>query len=511
MSSHIRRLQWNSRERLITDDFNNSSALHHRALIEAALALGVGDGSHSGVIRGLDISVAGGSFNVVVNPGLALILDSAATTYDSDYQWIELREAEVVDLTAYVSGAGPRWVLIAIEAAAAAEVTESRDIFNPALGTFTTSSVTKVTGSSPTLTVVAGTAAAAPIMPAPTATQLPLGYVYIDQSAANLTAGDSVGCRPLLRLGRPDFHADGGGFNAAGDSLVVEPLDFYAELGDGGPPIGWTQMPNIDLDDTGDTNYFVDADGVPITGTGDAITLFAVRPPYAAGGPASMAPREMVPGSNAVARIPSLADDALQNCLLIATTTAQPGSSVIRGNSIDGQELNDGTWGGEIPAQGSVYVGSVSKLDGFDELIGQIYCGAGMVHFTTDVGAAGSITETRNSAGTGTGDWRRVNLLSSTGDTLIPNAASGALVQVSTGWSANQDNYYSLSHGAAGGGGEAIRREVAAAAGVNVNFVDTVMLNADGSTGDFRWEYGAGTVQAVFSVHGYRDGILSKR
>lgn len=509
--SHIRRLVWNSRERLITDDFNNATILQNRALIEAALALGVGDGSHSGVLRGLEVSVAGGSMNVVVGAGLAMILSTPATSYDSAYQWIEQLEAETVDLTAHVSGANPRWVLIAIEAASATEVSESRDIFNPALGTFASATVAKVVGSAPTLTVVAGTAAAAPVMPAPTSTQLPLGYVYIEQSAVSLTAGDHVGCRPLLRLGRADFHADGGGFVVPGDSFEIEPLDFYAELGDGGPPIGWTFVPTIDLDDTGDTNYFVDSDGIPITGTGDAITLFACRPPYAAGGPASMAPREMVPGTNAVARIPSLCDDALQNCLLIATTTAQPGSSVLRGNSIDGQELNDGTWGGEIPTLGSVYVGSVSKMDGFDELIGQIYAGGGEVRFTVDCAAVGTPREIRSTTGSGTGDWRRTNLLSGTGDILLPNAATAALVNVATNWAVNDDNYYTLSSGAAGGGDPALRREVAAGANVMLNFNDEAWLYADGSTGAFRWTYGDGATQALFAVHGYRDGILAKR
>lgn len=323
MSSHIRRLQANTRERILSTDWNNATALHHRALIEAGAALLQGDANLWGVVKGLTVSASGVDTRVTVATGLALRSGSAATTYDSATQWIELRSATTVDLSGLVDPANPRWAVIEIVEASATETSEARDIFDPVTGTFSSASVVKVTGSSPTISSRAGTAAANPVFPGGAAGVIPLAYVYLGAAAPTINATDIVMCRPMLRsenaetfagvAGRPVW---GGGVSvaAAGTDVVLRPA--------GGrflnSRVTWSIAPA-----DGTTTFSLTAqsyDGAAAPVADDVVYFYACPAPYPSGYDSSLAPREFRPGTNALTRFQGMVCADLYNAVIVAST-----------------------------------------------------------------------------------------------------------------------------------------------------------------------------------------------
>lgn len=322
MSSNIRRLQANTRERILSTDWNNATALHHRALIEAGAALLQGDASIYGVVRGLTVSTTGGILLVRVAAGLALRSGTAPTTYDSNTQWIELRSATDVDLTALVDGANPRWVVIEIAEASAVEISEARDIFDPVTGTFSTSSVTKVTGSSPTLTARAGTAAATPVFPSGTAGVIPLAYVYLGAGTVAIDTTDIVMCRPMLRSENAETFAGAGGRPVwgGGVSVAVAGTDIVLRSAGGrflNHRMNWSIAPG-----DGTAAFAVTApgyDGAAAPVADDVVYFYACPAPYPSGYDASLAPREHRPGTTALTRYQGLAAADVHNAVIVAS------------------------------------------------------------------------------------------------------------------------------------------------------------------------------------------------
>lgn len=323
MSSHIRRLQANTRERILSTDWNNATALHHRALIEAGAALLQGDANLWGVVKGLTVSASGADTRVTVATGLALRSGSAATTYDSATQWIELRSATTVDLSGLIDPANPRWAVIEIVEASATETSEARDIFDPVTGTFSSSSVVKVTGSSPTVSSRAGTAAANPVFPAGAAGVIPLAYVYLGAAAVTINATDIVMCRPMLRsenaetfagvAGRPVW---GGGVSvaAAGTDVVLRPA--------GGRFLN-SRVPWAIAPADGTTTFSLTAqsyDGAAAPVADDVVYFYACPAPYPSGYDSSLAPREFRPGTNALTRFQGMVCADLYNAVIVAST-----------------------------------------------------------------------------------------------------------------------------------------------------------------------------------------------
>lgn len=390
MSSDIRRIVWNTRERLTTDDLNNSAALQHRALIELAHAAAAGDTQRYGVIRGLQVSIAGGSMLATVSPGLAMIAGSAPTTYDSDIEFIELTDAASVDLTALVDGANPRWVVIEISASDAVESSENRDIFSPSTGTFSSSSIDKVRGSSPVLRAVGGTPAAAPgpHLPAGSAGWIPLGYVYLGAAAASLTAGDDIGCRPMLRSpGNVDRWAgdsltqiNGGGVTVSADGTTITLLGCSGHFLSSHIPFS---IVSANLSVAIGAAY----DGGAVPGATGPVYFYAIPAPYPAGYDGTLAPREFVPGSNMDTRFTALAMERMSGCVVIASTTG-PNVNTIQGAPTSGNfSITAAPWGGaaSVARSTAVYLGAASYNTGGANFRAQS-SRAGLVYPTTSIG-----------------------------------------------------------------------------------------------------------------------------
>lgn len=366
MSSDIRRIVWNTRERALSTDLNDASALQHRALIEGLAAGEYGDTQQLGVMRGLTVSVPGGSLSVSVAAGLAMRLGSAPTTYDSAIEWVELRSAQSVDLSSYVDGANPRWVCIEIANTDAVETSSSRDVWNPATGTFSSSSLDKVRGSAPAITVTAGTAAATPQLPAGVAGRIPLAYVYIPAGAATLTAGDVVHCRPIMKAGghRDTFRSsvrsvEGGGVSVAslGTTVALRQCTGVFDLHH--VPFG------VGVGSGSTTSLAVPAggyDGGSVPATDAPVYFYAIPAPYPAGYDASLAPREFRPEASAATRFPALVTADLSGCLVVASTTA-PNTGTLQGAPTAGNfSITAAPWGGSavVARSRGVYLGAAS-------------------------------------------------------------------------------------------------------------------------------------------------------
>lgn len=365
MASHIRRVVWNTRERVLSTDFNNAAALQHRALVESLSAVLVADDTlRSGVVRGLQASVQNGTLNVIVSPGLALLQETAATSFDSDMSWVELRQNATVDLTALVDPADPRWVVIEIASNEATETSELRDIYNPASGTFSSQTVPKVTGSSPTLTARGGTPAAEPAFPSGTTGAIPLCYVYVPAAAATLTVGDIVMCRPRLQApGDADLQTgnmlrvQGGGIEAAGatDNVVLQEARGRFREHSFDWEINSATHTQLAVTEEGSGGAFFP----PVSATN--VYFYACPPPYPSGYDAHLAAREFILGSNAASRFAGAVSDGQANCLVVALT-GTPNNGSLQGEPSGGSfTINEPAFGGaaSIADTDAVYLGHV--------------------------------------------------------------------------------------------------------------------------------------------------------
>lgn len=435
MSSNIRRLQANTRERILSTDWNNATALHHRALIEAGAALLQGDASIYGVVRGLTVSTTGGILLVRVAAGLALRSGTAPTTYDSNTQWIELRSATDVDLTALVDGANPRWVVIEIAEASAVEISEARDIFDPVTGTFSSASVTKVTGSSPTLTARAGTAAANPIFPSGIAGVIPLAYVYLGAGTAAIGVTDIVMCRPMLR-------GDVGGDQSAsqrdvwGGGVSVATAGLATVLRNaGGRFAGHRAQWGIQAAD-GTTAFTLAApscDGAALPVGDDVLYFYACPAPYPSGYDTNLAPREHRPGATALTRYQGMVSADLYNAVLVVSTV-EPQADSPQGSPTAGNftmTCAPFAAAATIDRTTVVYLGAGFYDTGTPGFLAQACFGAGLVTWTQSATTnLPSEADLRNSAASGTlaGDAWVANPLTGTGTQIVPSSASEALL-----------------------------------------------------------------------------------
>lgn len=402
MSSDIRRLIWNTRERALSTDLNDGASLMHRALIEAAVALSSGDVRQGGVLKGLQVTILGGGLNIVVNEGLAVRTSTAPTAFDSETEWIEVRNGVVVDLAASVDPVSPRWVAIEIAENDSLEISSARDIFDPITGTFVTQDVEKVRGSEPTIVVNAGAPAADPLFPNGVSGRIPLAYIYIEAAAATLNSDDIVHCRPLLGAVGVSQNSNGedkGEFQGGGVSVVHEagkngvapnnapaatfqPMEMHGRLP--GHNFGFrlpTSPSKVSDPDNPDENYTIGAsfyslDGVFPLFDEEQVYVWITAPPYPLGYDGTLAKREFIPkgtvvggGSGAISRFPSgTVMDGTENCILITSQygiikpDARDGG---RGRGIGGSTgYSLGPFGTvSIDAENHYWVGSVFTVD----------------------------------------------------------------------------------------------------------------------------------------------------
>ena len=319
MASHIRRIIWNTRERVTSTDLQDIQTLQHRALHEAVVLLASGGNTRRhGVVSGLRVTPLGAGMDVSVSAGLALVAASAPTSDDSATQWVELAAAETVTLAA-ADPVNPRWDVIEISATDAVELSSLRDIFNPALGTFTPATVEKRRRSTPTLHATTGTAAAVPTFPTGTAGRIPLAYVYVPAAAAALDLNSEILCRPMLsRLDslRDDtaVQVRGGGISSDGTVATIELHGAQGTFDDGTP---W----EID-DGTVLTPNTVGATATYPNAAADTLYhAYAVKARYPAGYDASIAAREFLPGSAARTALGGGVADGVRGCFVIVQET----------------------------------------------------------------------------------------------------------------------------------------------------------------------------------------------
>lgn len=507
MSSDIRRIVLNTRERFTSTDFNDATALHHRALLES---LGAEYNEKAGVLRGFEVAVVPASMEVSVTAGLALRAGTAPTTFDSNMEWIELRETDTIDLTAHVDPTNPRWVAIEVVEADAAELTTPRDRWNPTTGAFESVSMDKIRGSAPSLVVTAGTPAVAPALPDGVSGRIPLAYVYIPAAAAALTAGDTIDCRPLLHR-TAGTSVDGGGVSVATTStrnISVHPLEVKGEDYPGGS-MRVEAIANFDIDVASNPFYRI-GQIYPVGVT--RVYLYAAAAPYPPGYAASLAPRLFRPGSNIgtgnrIPSVPTVVADAVRDCIVVASTTTPTNIDNPVGDNVSGEELNDAFWA-EGPLGPSVYLGSVVVQNSGDLLGIQQYKGAGLVTFgVADSADLPNSQDTRTSAASGTltYDARRNGPLTSAGSNVFPDHITEARCNMTILYDATTE-WDATIRGASDAG---VRLRGGPNAFSGVDHEHHVWISPTGI-----WSHeetgGDSSILEVL-LDGYRDGILSRR
>lgn len=503
MSSHVRRVVWNTRERVLSTDFQNAAALHHRALIEALSASLIADGTlPSGVVRGMVTTVQSGTLNVIVSPGLALLSETAATTYDSDLSWIELLQNATVDLTSLVDPGDPRWVVIEAASNEATEVSELRDIFAPAAGTFSSQTVPKVSGSSPTITARGGTPATEPAFPAGAAGTVPLAYVYVPASATQLTDGDIVLCRPLLRApGSTDLapgnllKVKGGGLDAAGGTDAVILKDARGRFR--GHSFDWevnsATHTDLDVTEEGSDGAFFP----PVSGTN--IYFYACPVPYPAGYDATLVSREFVLGSNAASRFSGAVSDGQVNCLVVASQDA-PNVFSLQGEPGSGTfTISEPAFGGAqaVAEDGVVYLGHVfydpGGVGGFRS---QVVRGADVL---PDIGLSPTIDLTDGNSPASI--WENSSVQ------VYPETALKVYCEMTVQIAATQTGQVSVSDAQS----RTVQDHVEAPAGTALTRSWEFTPHVTGGSGNVTYSSSGTVAIGQLDARAYEDSVLSKR
>ncbi len=402
MSSNKRRVVFNTRERLLSTDMNDMTALLNSGTSDDIAAATTGDffdtslplGSRqSGVLSGGIVTFIVASTSVNISPIRALKLGSGATGFDSDYLAIQTSANTVLPLASFIDGAQDRWVAIEIAPGGFTELASTRDIFNPALGTFTPVNIDKIDGSLPLITVNAGTPAATPVLPTGTAGTIPLAYVYLEAAATDINAIDIILCRPLMGANKSDLAGTAdlveitgvGGIDvtAADKPNNIACRDVMFRWGERNRvPIGITngETTTVAIQAAGSPNYEL-GDATPVA---DApLYVYAMAAPYPSGYDADVADnREFVDLSG---RIPSNIDSQVNS--IVYVSLQPPLLNALGSSPVSPTSVNDPVWNG-----------------GSSRFIG--YLGAFAFHTTNGAtGSGAQITE---------GDTVRVNAFTDT-------------------------------------------------------------------------------------------------
>lgn len=364
MSSDLRKTILNTRERWTSTKYNDQVAIHDRNLQEAVRALTSADEDLSGVLSGLIASVNAGTFNVTIGRGLALLADSTKVAPDSQWRWIEIEVSDVVTVPA-ADPVNPRWDVIEIAPGTASTGVVGRDIFDPALGTFTSQNVNVQEKSTPVLQVRSGTAAAAPALPAGVTDQIPLAYVLVPASAGSIPTDNLIHCRPILRApGVTDAGSDvlfgfeermvrGGGIEVTANGLTVRFMDCFGRHDRSRIRFAIGQGNSLAL-----AAAMFDGGAVPVAD--DVIYWYAAPPPYPAGYDSTIAPREFHPQTGAAVPF-ATAYDGSHGAIVVASTQAPEVDELQGQGAIGGTAtITDAPWGGAAGVSRSdfVYLGA---------------------------------------------------------------------------------------------------------------------------------------------------------
>ena len=236
MSAQVPRLTVNTRQRLLSADINNISALTAKAMIMLELAREVGDGytgaslGRSGVVGGFMVRCLPATNIVEISPGIALMASTALSpTYDPPEVWIQSDATVQLDLSALIDATKPRLVTIEVGPSDGVIVSTPVDVFDPGTGLFVVDpSAPRVQGSVPIWFTSGGTPAASPTIAAGTVGRVPLAVVKLVASQASFADeyASILMCRPLLGADAglvPRDYVEGGGCSVgeeSGGSLV---------------------------------------------------------------------------------------------------------------------------------------------------------------------------------------------------------------------------------------------------------------------------------------------------
>ena len=366
MASFNRRLIWNTRERLLSTDLNDATALLHAKGTDEVVGIVSGDAYKttnplSGVVAGLTVYATGGNLEVRVRPGIAFKHGTPATSLDSPYLKIELLQEQTIDLSAYVDAANPRWVAIEVAPADTAELVSTRDIFDPALGTFTPQNVDKIRRPEPVFTVTAAAPGPNPLLPTGTPGVMPLAYVYIDANATQIVPTDVVLCRPLLNSVSlmPTTVLGKGGLNVvSAGGTQVQAKEFAVKFAGMGNVSEVLIGAVNDAGIAGSPNW---VQGEFLPATDQPVYAYLMAAPFPPGYDADVASnREFVDLST---RFPSNPTLGVLGGIIVWSTQAPAASDAQGQHPSATVQLNDATWaGGSVPQSKTAYLGAVSYV-----------------------------------------------------------------------------------------------------------------------------------------------------
>ena len=386
MTTTFPTVQWNSRERALSNDMNQQARLVSRAITEAATAVISGTLRKAGCF-GLSFLVTpvAGTMNCIINPGTALFVDGVSVYPDSTVQWVESSTIRQVTLTA--SDPNSRYDVIEMRPGSATTSTQPRDEFNPLTGTFTVTNMVKEVASYPEFQVRAGVASATPSIPAGVAGWMPLAYVRVVGGAVSLVVTDVVHCRPILDAAPANGYADpalvriaskvsGGGLAAAGGSTTATlatnvtgrfPGAFHAFRADSGVEAK--------------LNTFT-IDGGALPAASCAWYFYAVPPPYPSGYDTSFALRELwTPDvSMLYSGNGGFTNSGRQDgCIIVGSENTPTLSNPAGAPSTGGTASLTHTFFSSVPSSSAranwVYLGSVSYDQGLGTFNAQTFAG----------------------------------------------------------------------------------------------------------------------------------------
>ena len=295
--------QANTRERVLSSDWNRQVELGSRATVEALSASASGAAKETGVFgeTAFIVTPLNGTMKSAIAPGLALFYDDTKVYPESQMVWCESRE--VREVTHPVADALARWDVVEMRPGTLVSSTQPRDQFDPLTGTFTVVNVTKEVKSYPEFQVRSGTPAASPAVPAGEAGWIPLAYVQVLGNAVTVDQTKIVHCRPILgsrQVGREGWTTSvlsgayardvkGGGIDFAGGAINN---GFLSNTMSG--CFGGKYRHNFRLTKTCPVKIGVmNWDGGGLPGADTVVYFYAIPAPYPAGYDASLAGREL--------------------------------------------------------------------------------------------------------------------------------------------------------------------------------------------------------------------------
>ncbi len=369
MSSDNRRVVFNTRERILSNDMNNATALLNAKGTDEVASTLQGDrydtaNAVSGIFAGGLVTANGTNEIITITPMIGYKFGTGATALDSDYLKVESTAAIEVDLSPFVDGANPRWVAIEVAPSSTAELVNLRDIFQPATGTFTVAPVTKIQGPDPIVTVNAGVASPSPQLPFGNPDVIPLAYVYLEAGATQIDQTDVIFCRPRLTsqfLG-PTV-VQGGGLEVINTgTTLAEIQSFRFRSFQNGNPLVSSASPNVDFNLAGFPNYFV-GEQYPVPGNQEPLYAYAINPPYPPGYDTDCTvSREFVDLSGRIPSNPVTPFPAVFNGLVMLSTQPPLLNNEIGAHPSPTVQVNDSTWNGGNTTT-SVFIGAVYKSD----------------------------------------------------------------------------------------------------------------------------------------------------